>query len=130
MLIRITSIEPRRIPWGATIKIIGELSGGYLPPSGELVELRYSYGRAQTVYGVKTHVTARRFTTSFTFGPGQTPLTFGFQIAALPDPAYPYAPASSNTVDVHVGGHPARESAHVAAQAVRRRSSRSFQVAP
>jgi hypothetical protein len=126
--IRITSIEPRRISWGATIKITGELSGGHIPPSGELVELRYSYGRAQTVYGVKTHVTARRFTTSFTFGPGQTPLTFGFQIAALPDPAYPYAPASSNTVDVHVGGHPA--SAHVAVQAVQRRSSRSFQVAP
>jgi hypothetical protein len=103
--IRITSIEPRRIPWGATIKITGELSGGYLPPSGALVELRYSYGRAQTVYAVKTHVRARRFTTSFTFGPGQTPLTFGFQIAALPNPEYPYAPASSNTVDVRVGGH-------------------------
>jgi hypothetical protein len=51
--IRITSIEPRSIPWGATITITGELSGGYLPPGGALVELRYGYGHAQTTYGVK-----------------------------------------------------------------------------
>ena len=103
--IRILSVTPRHVPWGATVKITGELAGGYLPASGELVELFYSYGRHKTPYNVKTHVTTRRFTTSFTFGPGQTPLTFGFQMHALPDPAYAYAPASSNTIDVRVGGH-------------------------
>ena len=102
--IKIVSVTPRHIPWGATIKITAELAGGYLPASGELVELFYSYGHDKTPYNVKTHVTTRRFTTSFTFGPGQTPLTFGFQMRALPDPAYAYAPASSNTVDVRVGG--------------------------
>ena len=102
--IRILSVTPRHVPWGATIKITGELAGGYLPASGELVELFYSYEHHKTPYNVKTHVTTRRFTTSFTFGPGQTPLTFGFQMHALPDPAYAYAPASSNTINVRVGG--------------------------
>ncbi|MGO9957759.1 MAG: hypothetical protein ACLP50_17605 [Solirubrobacteraceae bacterium] len=101
--ITITSITPRHIPWGATITITGELSGGYLPPGGALIELRYSYGDAQTTYGVKTHVSTRTFTTTFTFGPGQTPLTFGFGLATLPTADYPYTPAASNIVDVRVG---------------------------
>jgi hypothetical protein len=102
--IRITSIQPRAIPWGATVKITGELFGGYLPRDGALIELHYGYGRAWTVYGVKPHVTSKRFTTTFTFGPGQSPLTFGFKVSTLPGGSeYPYAPASSNTVHVAVG---------------------------
>lgn len=108
--IRIASIRPRHVPWGSKITITGRLSGGYLPPGGALVELRYSYGHANTVYGVKTHVTTPRFTTSFTFGPGQTPVTFGFQLATLPSGDFAYAPSSSNTIDVHVGGHPSTAS--------------------
>jgi hypothetical protein len=102
--IRIVSITPRHVAWGGTVNITAELDGGYLPSSGELVELLYGYGRSKAPYGVKTHVTARRFTTSFTFGPGQTPVTFKFQVRALPDPAYAFSAASSNTVDVRVGG--------------------------
>jgi hypothetical protein len=102
--IRIASIRPRRLPWGSTITITGLLDGGYLPPGGALVELRYGYGRSWTVYGVKTHVTTPTFTTTFTFGPGQTPLTFKFQMATLPAGNFPYTAASSNTVDVRVGG--------------------------
>ena len=103
--ITITSITPRHTPWSSTITITGALSGGYLPPGGALIELRYGYGQAQTTYGVKTHVSTGTFTTSFTFGPGQTPLTFGFQLATLPAANYPYSAATSNIVDVRVGGH-------------------------
>ncbi len=103
--ITITAITPRQIPWGATITITGKLAGGYLPPGGALIELRYSYGHAQTTYGVKTHVTTQTFTTTFTFGAGQTPLTFGFGLATLPTANYPYSPAASNILDVRVGGH-------------------------
>ncbi|MHB8696376.1 MAG: hypothetical protein ACYDHH_34645, partial [Solirubrobacteraceae bacterium] len=95
--IRITSITPLNPPWNSWITITGELSGGYLPPGGALVELHYSYGRAQTVYGVKTHVTTSRFTTRFKFGPGQTPLTFGFQLSTLPASGYAFSPGWSNT---------------------------------
>jgi hypothetical protein len=102
--IRITSIKPRAVPWGAKIKITGKLFGGYLPSGGALIELHYGYGRAWTVYGVKPHVTKKRFTTTFTFGPGQTPLTFRFKVSTLPAGDYPYAPGSSNTTDVAVGG--------------------------
>ena len=75
-----------------------------LPPGGALIELHYGYGRAWTVYGVKPHVTSKRFTTRFTFGPGQSPLTFGFKVSTLPGGEYPYSPGSSNTVRVAVGG--------------------------
>ena len=102
--IRIASIRPRHVRWGSVITIHAELFGGYLPPAGELVELRYRYGRAETTYGVKTHVTTATFTTRFTFGPGQTPVMFGFQMRALPAGDYPYAEASSNTFSVAVAG--------------------------
>jgi hypothetical protein len=102
--IRITSIRPSHVAWGSTIKISGELFGGYLPPVGALVELDYTYGHATTVYGVKTHITTKRFSTSFTFGPGDRPVVFGFQAATLPTGDYPFASSSSNTRDVSVGG--------------------------
>jgi hypothetical protein len=102
--IRITSIRPRHVAWGSTIRISGRLSGGYLPPGGALVELRYAYGNSKTIYGVKTHVNSGRFSTSFTFGPGQRAVVLGFQVATLPTGDYPFTPASSNTVDVRVGG--------------------------
>jgi hypothetical protein len=101
--IRIASITPRYVPWGSKITITGKLAGGYLPAAGILVELRYSYQHARDVYGVKTHVTAQTFTTTFTFGAGAQHVRFGFQLATLPDGSYPYRPAASNTIAVHVG---------------------------
>ena len=118
--IRIASIRPRNVPWGSTITIAGVLAGGYLPPGGALVELRYSYGRAHTVYGVRTHVSSRRFTTRFTFGPGQTPVVLGFQVGTLPQSDYAYAPALSNTVRVGVGGAHVGSSRHRTARRHRR----------
>jgi hypothetical protein len=110
--IRITSITPRDVPWGSKITITGQLDGGYIPSGGALVELHYSDGAASSVYGVRTHVTSKRFTTSFVFGPGGTPVVFGFRLSTLPDPAsYPYQPGYSNTVDVHVGSGLPRSSA-------------------
>jgi hypothetical protein len=102
--VRILSSSAKHIPWGGTVKVTGDLAGGYLPSTGELVELFYGTRGHMQPYGVKTHVTSRRFTTSFTFGPGQTPVTFAFQFRALPDPAYAYAPAWSNTLHVRVAG--------------------------
>jgi hypothetical protein len=98
-----------RVAWGQTVRFTGRLYGGFIPPGGVNLRLRYGYGRSWTTYGVKTHVGGDgRFATSFTFGPGdpRDHLRFRFEFATLPGGAYPWAPAHSNIAEVAVGGHP------------------------
>lgn len=107
--IRLLSVTPR-VPWGGTVQIAGKLSGGYLPPGGAFVRLRYGYGRhARSTFGVIQHVTGSgRFATSFTFGPGPARLLarYWFSASLLAQPDYPFAAASSPRRYVLVGGHP------------------------
>ena len=42
--VRLLRVRPRRIAWGGTVHLIGQLLGGYLPPGGALVRLRIGYG--------------------------------------------------------------------------------------
>jgi hypothetical protein len=105
----LTSVMPRRVAWGGTVRIGGQLLGGYLPPVGTLLRLRIGIGSAFTTYGVREHVAGRgRFTTTYTFGVGQASQhrRYWFQVATLPVGDYPYAPAASRRVSVTVGGHP------------------------
>jgi len=107
--VRLISVT-RRVAWGQTVRIVGQLDGGYLPPGGALVRLRIGQGSAVLTYGVKTHVTGSgRFTTAYTFGAGDPAAhrSFFFQLASLPTGDYPYAPAASRRLSVIVGGHPA-----------------------
>ena len=109
--VKLLQISPRRVAWGHSIKIVGQLEGGYLPQDGALVRLRIGLGSAFTTYGVHEHVGGDgRFTTIYTFGLGAASVhrTYWFQIASLPMGNYPYAPASSRRVSVAVGGHPTR----------------------
>jgi hypothetical protein len=108
--IRLIRIWPPRVAWGGTIRITGQLLGGYLPPGGALVRLRIGYGRSFTTYGVQEHVTGNgRFSTTYTFGLGDPSVyrSYWFQIASLPMGNYPWAPAASGKRFVLVGGHPA-----------------------
>jgi len=107
--IKLISVWPPQVPWGGTVRIVGQLDGGHLPPGGALVRLRIGAGATDTTYGVKEHVSGSgRFTTSYTFGLGDPSdhETFRFQIASLPMGAYPYAPGASTWSAVRVGGHP------------------------
>ena len=108
--VQLISVSPARIAWGGTVRIVGKLDGGYLPPSGALVRLRLGQGSGYTTYGVQEHVTGNgRFATTYTFGAGLPSVhqTFWFQIASLPMGGdYPWAPSDSRKVDVIVGGHP------------------------
>ena len=54
--VKLIRVTPRRIAWGGTVKIVGQLRGGYLPAAGALVRLRIGYGKAFVTYGVKEHV--------------------------------------------------------------------------
>jgi hypothetical protein len=105
--VRLLRVWPRKVRWGATVHLVGQLLGGYLPPGGALVRLRIGYGSSYTTYGVQEHVTGDgRFSTVATFGPGDPSIrrTYWFQIASLPMGNYPYAPAASQRVPVTVGG--------------------------
>ena len=107
--IRLLRVTPRRVGWGHTVRIVGRLDGGHLPPGGALIRLRIGLGSAFTTYGVHEHVSGNgRFTTTYTFGVGDARIdrAYWFQIATLPMGDYPYAPASSRRVTVLVGGHP------------------------
>ncbi len=102
-------VYPRKVAWGHTVHIVGQLKGGYLPQGGALVRLRIGLGRVFITYGVHEHVGGNgRFTTTYTFGLGDAALlrSYWFQIASLPMGDYPYAPAGSRRISVLVGGHP------------------------
>jgi hypothetical protein len=107
--INLLRLDPRRVAWGGSVRITGQLDGGYLPPGGALVRLRIGIGQAYTTYGIRTHVTGSgRFTTVYTFGVGDPRVhrSYWFQVASLPMGDYPYAPANSRRLSVVVGGHP------------------------
>lgn len=107
--IRIVRVRPHHVRWGGTVHIEGYLAGGYLPPppAGELVRLRIGIGSKYTTYGVKIDVTGNgRFRTNYTFGAGPPSVRrdYWFQLQALPQDDYPYAPADSGRTGVAVGG--------------------------
>ena len=113
--VMLLSITPRKVPWGGTVRLRGELVGGYLPAGGALVRLRIGSGSSFTTYGVKEHVKGNgRFSTSYTFGLGDPARrqSFWFQIASLPIGNYPYSPAQSRRLTVRVGGQPRQHRRH------------------
>jgi hypothetical protein len=113
--VQLLGVSPRRVPWGGTVHLTGQLKGGYLPRGGALVRLRIGLGSSDTTYGVREHVTGDgRFRTDYTFGAGDPAAhrSFWFQIASLPMGDYPYAPANSRRLTVRVGGHPEPSSHH------------------
>ena len=96
--VKLLRVTPRRVRWGGTVKIVGQLRGGYLPSAGALVRLRIGYGKAFVTYGVKEHVRGNgRFTTTYRFGAGVSSIhrRYRFQIASLPTGDYPYAPPAA-----------------------------------
>jgi hypothetical protein len=108
-IVKLITVTPRRVPWGGTVRIVGRLLGGYLPPGGALVRLRIGLGASYTTYGVQEHVSGNgRFSTIYTFGIGDPSIyrSYWFQIASLPMGNYPWQPAASRKESVLVGGHP------------------------
>ena len=107
--VKLLSIFPPRVAWAGTVRIVGQLVGGYLPPGGALVRLRIGSGSSYSTYGVQEHVTGNgRFSTTYTFGAGQASSfqRFWFQLASLPMGSYPFSPSDSGKRSVLVGGHP------------------------
>ena len=51
--VRLLRITPQHVRWGGTVRITGQLLGGYLPARGALVRLRIGIGRSYQTYGVQ-----------------------------------------------------------------------------
>ena len=45
--VKLLRVVPRRVAWGGTVRITGQLVGGYLPSGGALVRLRIGLGSAR-----------------------------------------------------------------------------------
>jgi len=106
--VELLSVTPHRVAWGGTVRLAGQLEGGYLPAVGALVRLRIGEGSRQSTYGVKQQVGGNgRFTSTYTFGEGLASIhrTYWFQVVSLVS-NYPFAPAASGRRSVLVGGHP------------------------
>jgi hypothetical protein len=96
------SVRPTSTHWGATIHISGRLQGGYVPPAGELVVLWIGWPGGSTEIG---HLYARadgRFSASYTFLRGNGTETYKLWAASARESDYPYTPARSRPVAVHV----------------------------
>jgi hypothetical protein len=120
--IRLLRVSPSRVRWGGTVRITGQLLGGYLPARGAVVRLRIGIGRSFQTYGVQRVGGSGRFTTTYTFGAGLPSVhrTYFFQVATLPSGDYPYAPGSSGRRSVAVG---VRDRPNVTRRAIRELSS-------
>lgn len=95
-------VKPHRTHWGSTIRISGRLRGGYIPESGELVVLRIGWhGGSAEIGHVYTSPTGR-FSADYTFLHGTGSETYRIWAQSVRESDYPFAPASSRRVRIHV----------------------------
>ncbi len=95
-------ISPRHTHWGGTIKLRGQLRGGYIPPAGELVVLWVGWPGGSAEIG---HLYARpngRFASTYTFLRGNGTETYRLWATTARESDYPFAPARSRPTTVKV----------------------------
>jgi hypothetical protein len=101
------SIRPRRIRWGGTLTIRGQVLGGYIPANpvvvSQLLRLRIGHGKAFTTIGIPLVDRNGNFQTTYTFNTGRGRAHFWFTVSTLTETNYPYSPASSRRITVRVG---------------------------
>ena len=95
------NIRPRRTHWGETIQIWGRVLGGYIP-EGKLLRLRIGVRSVKGTIGIPNVQPNGRFRTTFTFARGSGKVHYWFSVSTLQEADYPFAPASSRRVYVHV----------------------------
>jgi hypothetical protein len=95
-------ISPSHTHWGSTIRISGRLRGGYVPPAGELVVLRIGWRGGSAEIGHVYAAPSGRFWARYTFLRGTGSETYRIWAQSVRESDYPYAPATSRRVRVHV----------------------------
>jgi hypothetical protein len=95
-------IHPHRTQWGSTIRISGQLLGGYIPPSGELVLLRIGWPGGSTEIGHVMTDSSGRFSAPYTFLRGSGTEHYWIWAQSARESDYPFAPAESRQIPITV----------------------------
>jgi hypothetical protein len=96
------NIRPRATHWGSTIAIRGRLSGGYVPPAGELVVLRISWAGGSTEIGHLYTARDGKFHTTYTFLRGNGTETYRLWAETVKESDYPFTVGGSRRITVTV----------------------------
>jgi hypothetical protein len=95
-------VHPAITHWGGRIMISGQLAGGYVPPSGELVVLWIGWAGGAAEIG---HLYTRQdgsFSSPYTFLRGNGSETYHLWAGSARESDYPFAPGHSRPVRVTV----------------------------
>lgn len=104
--IELTSVTPRRTPWGSTVTITGRVLGGYIPASSKLLRLDLGVvgiPGLSKIQGIPNVSPDGRFTTTYTFAHAYGVVRFWLMVSSLAEADFPWAPAHSRRVIVTVG---------------------------
>jgi hypothetical protein len=97
------AIRPQIVPWGASIRIVGRVLGGYVPANSKLLRLNVGIGRIGHIEGLPDIQPNGRFVIVWRFDQGHGILHPWFSVATLPEAAFPYAPGTSRQVTITLG---------------------------
>ena len=97
------AIHPRIAPWGASIRIVGRVLGGYVPANSKLLRLNVGIGRIGHIEGLPDIQPNGRFVIVWKFDQGRGILHPWFSVATLPEAAFPYAPGTSGQATMTLG---------------------------
>ena len=95
-------VHPRHTHWGSTIVLSGQLNGGYVPPSGELVVLWIGWRGGSTEIGHLYTKPDGTFRGTYTFLRGNGTETYKLWAKTARESDYPYSPHKSQAVSVSV----------------------------
>ena len=96
-------ISPRIVPWGSTIRITGQVVGGYVPINSNLLRLNVGIGRIGHLEGLPEIQPDGRFLIVWKFDAGHGVLHPWFSVGTLSESAFPWVPATSKHVVVTLG---------------------------
>ena len=99
--VKLTSITPRRLPWGKSVRISGRVLGGYIPASSKLLRLDIGVVGLSKIQGIPDIAPDGRFSVTYTFGPGRGVVRFWFMVSTLAEADFPFAPGHSQACDGH-----------------------------
>jgi hypothetical protein len=95
-------LNRRRARWGRTITITGQLMGGWVPPSGELVVLRIGWHGGSTEIGHLYTDGLGRFSTRYRFLRGTGTEHYAIWAQSVQESDYPYTPSASAHLPITV----------------------------
>ncbi|MGA2929752.1 MAG: hypothetical protein ABSG43_27955 [Solirubrobacteraceae bacterium] len=112
----LTSVTPDRIGWGGTVRITGQVLGGYVPQSSKLLRLDLGPAvdvRVHKIQGIPNISADGQFSTMFRFPRTSIGIArLWFTVSTLTEADFPFSPAPSQRLFVTVGVPPQRAVTH------------------